>query len=162
MIAEAIRFVLTNLPTLLFIAAIVIAFATRRPASLAERLLAWLLLLSVGVEMVWAGFFHVAFPQTAASMIGWQVSPFQFEIGVADLAAGIVAIVSFWRGIEFKSAIVLYTVLFYAGVAIGHVRQAVEAGDYSPFNFGTLLVLTIAKIVLLLGLLLAVRRRRPA
>ena len=50
MIAEAIRFVLTNLPTLLFVAAIVIAFATRRPASLAERLLAWLLLLSVGVE----------------------------------------------------------------------------------------------------------------
>jgi len=38
-------------------------------ARAAERYISWLLLLAVGCEMVWAGFFHVFFPETAASFI---------------------------------------------------------------------------------------------
>ena len=67
MIATTIRLLLANLPLILFVLAFVIAFARRDPPHLAERLLAWLLLLSVGVEGAWAGFFHVAFPHVAAA-----------------------------------------------------------------------------------------------
>jgi hypothetical protein len=35
------------------------------------------------IAYVWAGFFHVFFPELAARSIGWAVSPFQFESGVA-------------------------------------------------------------------------------
>src|SRR5262249_41954607 len=115
--------------------------------------LSWLLLLSVGVEMIWAGIFHVLFPEIAAAAIGWQVSPFQFEIGVSDLAIGIVAVVAFRRGLAFRTAAVFYVVLFCIGVAFGHVRQALVANDYSPDNFGLLLLLTVVKIVLLPALL---------
>lgn len=156
--ADAIRFVLTNLPALLFISAVFIAFITRSPASKAHRYLAWLLLLSVGVEGVWAGAFHVFFPETAASYIGWQDSPFQFEIGVADMAIGITAIVSFWRSLDFKTAVVCYIVLFYIGVAIGHVHQAMLANNFEPGNFGVLLLLTLAKVVILTGLAIAANR----
>jgi hypothetical protein len=157
-----IRLLLANLPIILFVLAFVIAFARRHPPQLAARLLAWLLLLSVGVEETWAGFFHVAFPQVAAASIGWDVSPFQFEIGVADLAVGITAIVSFRRGLDFKAAVVWYVALFYAGVAIGHVREAVETGNFSINNFGPLLAITLVKAVLLPWLLITARRSAVA
>ncbi|MET0744718.1 MAG: DUF6790 family protein [Microvirga sp.] len=159
--ADAIRLILTNVPAILFVAALLIAWLSHTPASGPERFLAWLLLLTVGVESLWAGVYHVFFPATAAAFIGWQVSPFQFEIGVADLAIGATAVVSFWRGLEFKSAVVCYTILFYAGVAVGHVRQAWAAGDAAPGNFGLLLLMTLVKIVLLAGLLQAARRAGP-
>src|SRR5580698_10245953 len=127
MIATATKFVLTNLFEILFVAAFVIAAVIKRPSDFPRRLLDWLLLLSVGVGSVWAGLFHAFFPHIAASSIGWEVSPFQVEIGVADTAIGMVAIMSFWRSLDFKGAVVGYIVLFYAGVSIGHVCEAIIA-----------------------------------
>ena len=54
-----------------------------------ERLLAWILLLPIGVTGLWAGVSHVFFPAVAAAHIGWQTSPFQFEVGMADFAIGV-------------------------------------------------------------------------
>jgi hypothetical protein len=155
---EAIKFVLTHIPAIMFVAAFVVAASTSRPAGFSTRLLCWMLLLSVGVEETWAGLFHVFFARVAASSIGWQVSPFQFEIGVADIAIGVTAIVSFWRSLPFKAATVSYVTLFYSGVAIGHVREAATAGDYSGNNFGSLLLITIVKVFLLPALYLLARR----
>ncbi len=158
MIADLIRLILENMPLILFVAAIAAALLLRHPGGLATRLLAWLLFLSVGVEAVWGGVFHVFFPRTAAASIGWQVSPFQFEIGVADIAIGIVAILSFWRP-SLRPAVVLYVVLFYFGLTFGHLREAFAHGDFSADNFGTLLMLTVVKLVLLPLLWLATRAR---
>jgi hypothetical protein len=52
-----------------------------------EMLLAWVLLLPIGITGLWAGVSHVFFAATAAAHIGWQVSPFQFEVGTADFVA---------------------------------------------------------------------------
>ena len=95
MSAATIQFVLSNTPSILFVLAIVIAFmrTTLQPAS--YRYLSWLLLVAVGANMLWAGLFHLFLPRIAAAFIGWQVSPFQFEIGVADTAMGVVAVRSF-------------------------------------------------------------------
>lgn len=155
--AEAIRFILTNLPAILFVLALLVP-TLHRAGPPATRYLAWLLLLSVGV---WGGFFHVFFPQVAAASIGWQVSPFQFEMGVSDLAIGITAVIAFWQGFGFRAAVVAYIVLAYAGVAIGHVHQALSADDYSANNFGVLLLLTVIKAVLL-PILLVMSRREGA
>ncbi|MDM9627924.1 hypothetical protein QTL95_18690 [Rhizobium sp. S152] len=43
-------------------------------------------------------------------------------------------------------------------VAVGHVREALVRADYSPDNFGLLLLLMVIKIPLLIGLLWAARR----
>lgn len=160
MIGQTITLVLSNVPLIMTVLALAIALLRPEPPRRAERLLAWLLLLSVGVTSVWAGVFHVAFPEVAARSIGWQVSPFQFEIGVADIAIGIAAIVSFWRSLDFKAAVVWYIALFNLGVAIGHVRQAITAHDYAANNLGVLLVITIAQMIALPWLLHAVRRGR--
>ncbi len=146
--AQLIQLVLSNIPALMFVAAILIAALRRDGRPLAVRLLDWMLLLAVGAQGVWAGVFHVLFPEIAARSIGWQVSPFQFEVGVADMAIGLVAIAAFWKDLSFKSAVVSYITLFNIGVAIGHFRQA-YAGDTAANNFGLLLVLTLIQIVLL-------------
>lgn len=144
--ATLIELVLSNLHAVLFATAVIIALLKGRP--FAANLLSWLLMLPIGVGYVWAGFFHVYFPEIAAQSIGWQTSPFQFEIGVADLSIGVVAILSFWRSLPFKTATAIYIVLFSIGVAVGHLRQAIS-GDFAANNFGLLLVLTVVEIILL-------------
>jgi hypothetical protein len=158
MIRNTIQFVLSNLPAILFVAAFVSAAVTKSPTYFPARLLGWLL-LSVGIAYTWAGFFHIVFPHIAASSIGWDVSPFQFEIGVADAAIGIVAIVCFWRPLDFKGPVVGYLSLFSIGVAYGHFHQAIYAGNTSKNNFGLLLVITLIHAVLLPALYVLARRK---
>lgn len=158
MIRNTIEFILSNLPAILFVAAFVLAAVTTSPTYFPARLLGWLL-LSVGIAYTWAGFFHIVFPHIAASSIGWDVSPFQFEIGVADAAIGIVAIVCFWRPLDFKGPVVGYLSLFSIGVAYGHFREAIYAGNTSKDNFGLLLVITLIHAVLLPALYVLARRK---
>ncbi|MDQ0510178.1 DUF6790 family protein [Ancylobacter amanitiformis] len=158
MIQAVIAFILGNLPEILFVSAFLAAALTKSPAYYPARLLGWLL-LSAGIAYVWAGFFHIVFPHMAAASIGWEVSPFQFEIGVADAAIGIVAILSFWRPLDFKAPVVGYYSLFSFGVAYGHFREAFEAGDTSKNNFGLLLVITLIYAVLLPVLYVLARRK---
>ncbi|MCO5063166.1 MAG: hypothetical protein M9924_01995 [Rhizobiaceae bacterium] len=147
--ARIIGSILSHIPEILFVAAILLAFLSRKNHSLDRRFLDWMLLLGIGVSYVWSGVFHVFFPNVAASSIGWANSPFQFEIGVADIAIGIAAILSFWRGLEFKSAVVIYIALFCFGVAVGHFYQAAATQDYAANNFGVLLVITLIQMVAL-------------
>ena len=158
----AVRLVLSHIPVVMFVAALAAALLVKQPADFASRLLGFMLLLSVGVEETWAGFFHIFFAHIAAASIGWEVSPFQFEIGVADVAIGVTAIASFWRPWPFKAATISYVTLFYAGVAIGHVREAVASGDFSGNNFGLLLLITVIKVFLLPTLYFMAPKNRPA
>ena len=162
MITNAIRLVLTNVPAIMFVAALLIAWLRHEPKSAPERYLAWFLLLSVGVQGIWAGFFHIFYPHIASGEIGWDASPFEYEIGVADLSIGLVAVASFWRSLSFKSAVAAMAVLFYIGVAIGHFNQAFAHGNYSRDNFGLLLIITLVSIPLLTWLVWASWREREA
>jgi hypothetical protein len=159
MIAQAIRMILTNLPVILCIAAIAFAAVSRGNRHWSHRYLSWILLLAVGFDGIWAGVFHVFFPEIASAQIGWQPSPFEFEIGVADIALGIVAVISFWCSLSFQSAVAAYAILFYLGVSIGHFVQAFGHGDYAADNFGMLLALTIARAVVLAILLMTAWNR---
>ena len=155
---QAIKFVLGNLPAIVFVGAFVMAAIAKSRNYFPARLLRWLL-LSIGIAYTWAGFFHIFFPHIAASSIGWQVSPFQFEIGVADASIGIVAIISFWRSLDFRGAVAGYISLFSIGVAIGHFREAIFAGNTATNNFGLLLIITLIHAVLLPTLYVLARRR---
>ena len=161
MIGEAIRLFLTNLPAIFFVAAFVLAYAVKSAEPLPARLLSWLLLLSVGFENALFGFLHMFFPELSSASIGWKPSPFEFEIGAADFSLGVIAIVSFWRSLDFKAAVVIFVTLFYAGVASIHIYEAVTAGNFAPNNFGVLLLLTLLKMLLLPVLYRMVRRAPP-
>ena len=134
--AETIAFVLRNLPVFLFVAALIFAWLGRSGAPIADRLLDWVLLLPIGVSGIWAAVFHLFFPEIAAADIGWEPSPFQFEVGMADLALGVTACISFWRSLDFKAAVVIVNAIFLLGDAIGHVRQMIAEGNFASGNAG--------------------------
>jgi hypothetical protein len=160
--AETIAFVLRNLPVFLFVLALALAAAWRTGAPAPDRLLAWVLLLPIGVTGLWAGAFHLFFPEIAAADIGWEPSPFQFEVGVADLAIGATACVSFWRSLEFKAAAVLVNAIALIGDAVGHVKQMIVAGNFAHGNAGVPFYSDIAFPALAIILLIIVRRSQAA
>ena len=160
--ADLIAFVLRNLPVFLFVAALALAATVRTGAPAADRFLAWILLLPVGVTGLWAALFHLFFPGISAAYIGWQVSPFQFEVGMADLAIGATACLSFWRNLDFKAAAVMVSSIFFLGDAVGHVKQMMVAGDFAPGNAGVPFYSDVALPVLMIVLLIIARRSRAA
>jgi hypothetical protein len=161
MVRDLITFVLQNLPAFLLALALILGALPSGRGSAAERLLRWVLLLPIGVTGLWAGFFHLATPDVAAAMIGWQPSPFQFEVAMADLAIGITAILAVWRGLDFKLAAIVAAGVFLLGDAVGHVRQMIDAGNFAPGNAGVPFVLDIVG-PLLAALLWAVVWRQNA
>ena len=160
--AETIAFVLRNLPVFLFVAALALALVRRTDASGPVRLLGWILLLPIGVTGLWAAVFHLFFPQIAAADIGWEVSPFQFEVGLADLAIGATTCVSFWRSLDFKAAAVMASSISLLGDAVGHVKQMIVAGNFAPGNAGVPFFSDIVFPLLAIILLMIVRRSQAA
>ncbi len=159
MIAEYVGVLVRNLPALLFVVALAVAAARGGHGSVAERFLSWILLLPIGVTGLWAGIAHVFFPATAAALIGWEVSPFQFEVGMADLAIGVTACAAFWRDLNFKAASVLTASIFLLGDAVGHVRQMMLVGNFAPGNAGVPFYMDILCPVLAIALLTTAKLR---
>lgn len=158
MIAETVGFLLRNLPVVLLAVALSLG-AAGLPRGLdgASRFLNWILLFPIGVSGLWAGTAHVFFPHVAASHIGWEVSPFQYEVGMADFAIGVTACLAFWRPWEFKAAAVCVASIFLLGDAVGHVRQMLSAGNFAPGNAGVPFYMDIIGPLLAIALLFSVR-----
>lgn len=163
MIGDAIRLVLGNVMPICLVAALLGATLTRGHApSRAEHYLNWLLLF-FGIQSIWAGLFNAFFQEIAAKSIGWAPSPFEFEIGWADMAIGLAALVAAWRSLDFKAAVVLTIAVFFLGVVWGHFYERFVNNDTAPNNFGAMLVVTIIWGLLLVVLYpLAARARRRA
>jgi hypothetical protein len=164
MLGETIGFLLRNLPAVLFVVALAVAMIRRGDETAPERFLSWILLLPIGVTGLWAGVTHVFFPTVAASHIGWQTSPFQFEVGMADLAVRVTACISFWRDLSFKAAAVsaASASVFLLGDAIGHIHQMIAANNFAPGNAGVPFFMDVICPVLSIGLLVAAWRSRPS
>jgi hypothetical protein len=121
----------------LVIAAVLTSQRRGRPDnSFAERLLNWLLLLSLGAQGIYTFIGHVFFPNYSAEHIGWEDSPFQYEVGIADLTVGVLGVLAFWGNFSFRLAAAIAGIAWYWGDAVGHVRQMVVANNYAPGNAG--------------------------
>jgi hypothetical protein len=69
----------------------------RTASRIAEVLLLWLLVINVGVGGVFGFIGHTVFADRAAASIGWPAgNPFQTEVGIANLAFGVVGILCYW------------------------------------------------------------------
>jgi hypothetical protein len=86
------------------------------------------------------------------------VSPFQFEVGMADLAIGVTACIAFWRDLNFKAAAVSVASIFLFGDAIGHVRQMLVAGNFAPGNAGVPFYIDVICPLFAIALLIAAKR----
>ena len=108
-----------------------------------EVILLYLLVIAVGFGALIAGLMHVFNGPATAQMIGWAAgSPFQYEVGVADIAFGSVAVLCvFFRGNYWLAAIIANSV-FLTGCMIGHVISMAAGGNFAAYNIGPNIIIS--------------------
>jgi 4-amino-4-deoxy-L-arabinose transferase-like glycosyltransferase len=111
------------------------------------------------------GFFgHVFISDPVAESIGWPTgNPFQLEVGMANLAVGILGIVAMGRRDGFREATVIAATVLGVGATLVHAMDVIESGNLAPGN--TIQnISNLLRPALLIGFLAASRRaeRSPA
>lgn len=126
------------------------------PRHAAHLLLRYVNLFPVGLMGLWAALGHIAFPAQSAAAIGWAPSPFQTEVGAANLGLGIAGtLAAFYASWGFRAAVAVMTAGFLGGAALTHVFQIAQTGNHAAGNAGPILytdVLTPLLLVILLAL----------
>jgi hypothetical protein len=94
-------------------------------------------LVAIGLPGIYTFVMHVFFPAVSAANIGWAMSPFQYEVGIADLTVGVLGVAAFWGNFSFRLAAVVAATLWLGGDAVGHVHQMIAAHNFAPGNAGS-------------------------
>ena len=138
--------------TFLAILVHIVFMKQRTTKKMIEVVLLYLLVIGVGLGALIAGFMHVFNGPATAKMIGWLPgSPFQYEVGVADMAFGLVCVLClFFRG-SFWLAAIIANSFFLFGCMVGHVRSLVQSNNFAVYNIGPNII--IADIILPLVLI---------
>jgi hypothetical protein len=133
----------------------------KRPVSASrcvEALLLYLLVIFAGLGGLMAFLGHTFKAQEIALKIGWQPSPFQFEVAVANLAFGVLGIMCIWQRRGFRTATGIGYSVFLLGCGYGHLQDMARHGNFSPYNVGPVLWVNDLAIPVVILLLLLVRR----
>lgn len=159
------------MPILVWVAALTCAglaiWRGPRPISrgfVIDRLLRYIFLFPLGMLSLWAFIGHVIFPEEAAAVIGWMPSPFQHEIGVANLGLGLMSLYAAFSTFQARVAAGIFAFCFLVGAGIGHIRDIVQTGNLAPGNAGPIMVTDfLTPIVIVVLLLLTARKpKSPA
>jgi len=127
-----------------------------------DQLLRYLFLFPLGLQGLWAFAGHVFFPERAAAAIGWAPSPFQFEVGAANLGLGLASIYVAFRGFEERFAVAVAAACFLMGAGVVHVLDIMHAGNFAPGNAGPILITDfLTPLAVLVLLWLASGKLRP-
>ncbi len=146
-----IALALGNVPIIGLVLAVVLPLALETHLK-AERMLGYILLLGLGLPLLWMASRHLARPE----------APFQREVGLAELAMGLVASVAITRPLPFKGAIVWTLAIALGGDAVVHIREMVERHDLALGSAGSILWWDILAPLAALILLVAAASRRRA
>jgi len=124
---------------LMIIFALIHIAASRTPRTLHRVMELFLLylLIGIGISGILAYIAHVFYAANTAAYIGWPAgSPFQYEVGVANLGLGILGILCIWARRNFWLATIIINGAFAWGIAYGHVAQMIKLLNYNPGNAG--------------------------
>lgn len=125
-----------------------------------EVFLGLLFFFAVGLGGFWGFIMHAFFPAVAAKYIGWQTSPFQFEVAMANLGMGVVGVFGLKASRPYRIAGMLFALCFLWGAAFGHIVQMVKASNYAPGNAGLIFYNDLILPALLIFFLLISRCTR--
>jgi hypothetical protein len=102
-----------------------------------ETFLGYILLFNMGFMGVLAAYAHIFMGPETAKQIGWQPgSPFQFEIGMANLSYGVLGILSYWIRGRFWTASIIGWAIFLLGCFVGHLIDYYKYHNTAPLNIG--------------------------
>lgn len=100
-----------------------------------ELALMYLLAISVGASGLGGAFGHLFLSDIVAEGIGWPAgSPFQLEMGFANLAIGVLGLVAIGRRDGFRTATIVATTIIGGGATLVHLQDIAAHGNLSPGN----------------------------
>jgi hypothetical protein len=123
-----------------------------------DRLLRYLFLFPLGVQGLWAFFCQVFLPEETANAIGWEPSPFQFEVGLANLGLGLASFYAAFSDFRARSALAIFAGCFLAGAGVGHLIDIAQGDNLTAGNAGPILYTDFLTPIVVLALLLLVPR----
>ena len=123
-----------------------------------EVFLVFLFALGVAGSGIGGFFGHLFLSDQVAEAVGWPAgSPFQLEMGFANLALGVLGIIAVGRRDGFREATVIAVSIIGFGATTVHIMDIIDTGNLAPGNtiqnFANLV-----RPILLIGLLIAARK----
>ncbi len=143
-------------------ASIHVAVSSRRRrsgAAIAGTYLLYFFVVYVGLMGLLTAYAHVFRPIQTSASIGWSTSPYEYEVGMADLTVGVLGILCVWFRGNFWLATAIANAVWLLGDAVGHVRQVVIYNNHASNNSGLFLYLEIVTPLVILLLTLYHRRK---
>src|SRR5664280_1202048 len=90
---------------------------------------------------------------------GWSTSPYEYEVGMADLAVGVLGVLCLKFRADFWLATAIANAVWLLGDAVGHIRQMTLNNNHASNNSGIFLATEIIMPLVILSLTLYHRRR---
>jgi hypothetical protein len=124
-------------------------------SAVAKTYLLYLLFIYVGLMGLLTAYAHVFRPLETSASIGWVTSPYEYEVGMADLTVGVLGILCLWFRGNFWLATAIANAVWLLGDAIGHIRQITLNNNHAANNSGIFLIAEIIAplVILLLSLM---------
>jgi hypothetical protein len=126
--------------------------------SIVRTYLLYLLFIYVGLMGLFTAYYHVFRPVEASASIGWSTSPYEYEVGMADLTVGVLGVLCLVFREGFWLATAIAEAVWLLGDAVGHIKQMVANNNHAEYNSGIFLIFELAMPVLILGLVFYHRR----
>src|SRR5271155_2503613 len=122
--------------------------------AIAGTFLLYLLFFYVGLEGLLTAYAHVFRPIQTSASIGWSTSPYEYEVGMADLTVGVLGVLCLWLRGNFWLATAIANAVWLLGDAVGHIRQMVLNSNHAVNNSGIFLIteITMPFVILLLAI----------
>lgn len=143
LVKAGLTFILANFSLSFFglglVASLVAIARAPRPlqrAAVVEKLLFWHLLIALGATYLYGAVCHLFFADMAAAFIGWPNSPFQFEVGIANLAFAVMSFAVAFGTFGARAVTIIGSAVFLLGAAAGHLYQMATMHNFAPGNAG--------------------------
>src|SRR5580692_5739103 len=122
--------------------------------AIARTYLLYLLFIYVGLMGILTAYAHVFRPEQTSASIGWSTSPYEYEVGMADLTVGVLGVLCLWFRGNFWLATAIANAVWLLGDAVGHIRQMLLYGNHAANNSGIFLAaeFVIPLVIVLLAL----------
>lgn len=117
----------------------------------------WMALFPLGLTGIYCFVIHAYYPELADATIGWPASPFEYEVAIANLGFGVIAVLSFNTTFGFRLAAVIGNVIWLMGNAVQHINLMLSQGNYNIGNAGSWLwmqdlILPLIMLICIIGL----------
>ncbi len=105
-----------------------------RPADWKHQLALAAVVYLIGWSALGAGISHLFFGKAISRSIGFARSPYELEVGFANLGFGVAALMAGSFQKEYWLAIIVANSIFVAGCGAGHIKQIIMARNFAINN----------------------------